>query len=323
MRLDLYWAHACVARFASDFFAMKNVLSFDLEDYYHVSAFETGNREKWGEYQSRVVQSTQRVLAMLDHAACKATFFTLGWVAENYPELIREIDARGHEVACHSDKHRRVFEMSGAEFREDTRVAKTRLEQIIGQAIIGYRAPSFSITGDSLWAFEILAELGFRYDSSIFPVDHPNYGMRSGPRTPFRVPTASGPIVEFPMPTLEIGRARSPIGGGAYLRLLPYWYTRWGLRFVNAREGQPICVYVHPWEIDAEQPRMKGSVTARMRHYLGLRGLENKLRGLLRDFEFQTMGALIAEMESSRTSGNGLREIPLEQLQRIADNHTR
>ena len=163
--------------------------------------------------------------------------------------------------------------------------------------IIGYRAPSFSITKDSLWAFEILIELGFRYDSSIFPVDHPNYGMPRGPRTPFRVPTARGTIVEFPMPTLELGGARSPFGGGAYLRLLPYWYTRWGIRFLNEREGQPACVYVHPWEIDTGQPRMKGSVTARMRHYLGLRGLETKLRGLLRDFNFQTMGALIGEME--------------------------
>ncbi len=301
---------------------MRNALSFDLEDYYHVNAFESVNREKWGEYTSRVVQSTQRVLALLDEAACKATFFTLGWVAENYPELIREIAERGHEVACHSDKHRRIFEMTAAEFREDTRVAKSRLEQIIGRAIIGYRAPSFSITKDSLWAFEILAEAGFRYDSSIFPVDHPNYGMPRGPRQAFRVPTACGPIVEFPMPTLEIGTVRSPIGGGAYLRLLPYWYTRWGLRFVNEREGQPACVYVHPWEIDAEQPRMKGSVTARMRHYLGLRGLEKKLRGLLHDFEFQTMGSLISEIETESGSNghDALPEIGLQQLEQIAEN---
>ena len=301
---------------------MKNVLSFDLEDYYHVNAFESVNRGNWEGYASRVVQSTQRVLALLDEAGCKATFFTLGWVAENYPELIREIAGRGHEVACHSDKHRRIFEMTAAEFRDDTRVAKDRLEQIIGSKIIGYRAPSFSITKDSLWAFEILIEMGFRYDSSIFPVDHPNYGMPRGPRTPFRVPTARGTIVEFPMPTLELGGARSPFGGGAYLRLLPYWYTRWGIRFLNEREGQPACVYVHPWEIDTGQPRMKGSVTARMRHYLGLRGLETKLRGLLRDFNFQTMGALIGEMEqeSSSATGNGLPEIPLDQLEKIADN---
>jgi polysaccharide deacetylase family protein (PEP-CTERM system associated) len=268
-----------------------------------------------------VVQSTQRVLELLDEASCKATFFTLGWVAENYPELIREISERGHEVACHSDKHRRIFEMTAAEFRDDTRVAKDRLEQIIGRGIIGYRAPSFSITKDSLWAFEILAETGFRYDSSIFPVDHPNYGMPRGPRTAFRVPTPRGTIVEFPMPTLELAGSRSPFGGGAYLRLLPYWYTRWGIRFLNEREGQPACVYVHPWEIDPEQPRMKGSVTARVRHYLGLRGLETKLRGLLRDFNFQTMGALIGEMEqeSSSNAENLLPEIPLAQLKKIAD----
>jgi polysaccharide deacetylase family protein (PEP-CTERM system associated) len=299
---------------------MKNALSFDLEDYYHVNAFESVNREKWGEYTSRVVQSTQRVLALLDEAACKATFFTLGWVAENYPDLIREIAERGHEVACHSDKHRRIFEMSVSEFREDTRVAKERLEQITGHAIIGYRAPSFSITRASLWAFEILAELGFRYDSSIFPVNHPNYGMPRGPRRPFRVPTSRGVIVEFPMPTLELAGSRSPIGGGAYLRLLPYWYTRWGLKFVNEREGQPACVYVHPWEIDPEQPRMKGSVTARMRHYMGLRGLENKLRGLLRDFEFQSLGDLIEEMVRGAGSDGheALPELKLEQLEAVA-----
>lgn len=299
---------------------MKNALSFDLEDYYHVNAFESVNREKWGEYTSRVVQSTQRVLGLLDQAGCKATFFTLGWVAENYPELIHEIAERGHEVACHSDKHRRIFEMSVSEFREDTRVAKERLEQIIGHAIIGYRAPSFSITRASLWAFEILAELGFRYDSSIFPVNHPNYGMPRGPRRPFRVPTSSGAIVEFPMPTLELAGSRSPIGGGAYLRLLPYWYTRWGLKFVNEREGQPACVYVHPWEIDPKQPRMKGSVTARMRHYMGLRGLENKLRGLLRDFEFQSLGDLIEEMVRAAGSNGheALPELKLEQLEAVA-----
>lgn len=299
---------------------MKNALSFDLEDYYHVNAFESVNREKWGEYQSRVVQSTQRVLRLLDEAGCKATFFTLGWVAENYPELIRELAERGHEVACHSDKHRRIFEMTAGEFREDTRIAKDRLEQIIGRKIAGYRAPSFSITAESLWAFEILVELGFRYDSSIFPVDHPNYGMRKAPRTPFRVPTSRGTIVEFPMPTLSMGGARSPFGGGAYLRLLPYWYTRWGIRFLNEREGSPACVYVHPWEIDAEQPQMKGSVTARMRHYMGLRGLETKLRGLLRDFEFQTMGELIEEMVSSNAADGGLPEIPVDQLGKIAEN---
>jgi polysaccharide deacetylase family protein (PEP-CTERM system associated) len=300
---------------------MKNALSFDLEDYYHVNAFESVNRGNWGEYTSRVVQSTQRVLELLDQGGCKATFFTLGWVAENYPELIREIDQRGHEIACHSDKHRRIFEMTAAEFRDDSRVAKDRLEQIIGRKIIGYRAPSFSITKDSLWAFEILVELGFRYDSSIFPVDHPNYGMPRGPRTAFRVPTPRGSIIEFPMPTLELGGTRSPFGGGAYLRLLPYWYTRWGIRFLNQREGQPACVYVHPWEIDTGQPRMKGSVTARMRHYLGLRGLETKLRGLLRDFSFQTMGTLIAEMEqeSIANAASHLPEIPLAQLELIAN----
>ena len=274
---------------------MKNALSFDLEDYYHVSAFESVNKDKWSSYESRVVQSTQKVFNVLDEVGCKATFFTLGWVAENYPELIREIAERGHEVACHSDKHRRVFEITPAEFREDTRIAKDRLEQSCGAKVIGYRAPSFSITNASLWAFEVLAELGFAYDSSIFPVDHPNYGMPHGPRAPFRIETNRGPIVEFPMPTLELAGARSPFGGGAYFRLLPYWYTRWGMRFLNKHEGRPACVYVHPWEIDADQPRMKGSLSARMRHYVGLAGMENKLRRLVHDFEFVPLATLVSE----------------------------
>ena len=281
---------------------MKNALSIDLEDYYHVSAFESVNRDNWSSYSSRVVQNTQRVFELLDEVDCKATFFALGWVAESYPGLIREIANRGHEVACHSDKHQRVFEMTPTEFREDTRVARNRLQDASGAAIIGYRAPSFSITRNSLWALEILAELGFRYDSSIFPVLHPNYGMPRGPRTPFRVETNHGAIVEFPMPTLEFAGSRAPFGGGAYLRLLPYWYTRWGMRYLNEREGQPTCVYIHPWEIDPEQPRMEGSLTARLRHYLGLGSTEAKLRCLLRDFEFAPLCALVADCQELQST---------------------
>lgn len=277
---------------------MRNALSFDVEDYFQVGAFaDRVDRSDWDRFPSRVTANTEKILKLLAEVDCRATFFVLGWVAEKHPHLIRRIAACGHEVGCHSSAHRRVFEMSPAEFREDSRRAKQSLEDACGRAMQGYRAPSFSITHASLWAFEILAELGFTYDSSIFPVQHPNYGMPDGPRFPFSVKTNAGTIVEFPMPTLSVAGLRAPLAGGAYLRILPYRYTRWGIRFLNEREERPVCVYVHPWELDPEQPRMKGGRTARLRHYLGLRGTERKLRRLLRDFEFAPLGTLVAECQ--------------------------
>jgi len=275
---------------------MRNALTIDLEDYYHVSAFrhEVGEKQ-WGSLEKRVERNTDLILQLLDEAGCKATFFTLGWVAEQHPLIIRRIAGQGHEIACHSLRHRIVYEMSQDEFREDTRCAKELLENVGGVPVHGYRAPSFSITGKSLWALDILAELGFTYDSSIFPVRHPNYGIPHFSRGPILINTPSGPIVEFPMPTLELAGRRSPLAGGAYLRLLPYWYTRWGIRHLNGNENRPVCVYLHPWEIDPEQPRMNGSLTARLRHRLGLRGLGDKLRRLLRDFEFSPLGALVEQ----------------------------
>lgn len=273
---------------------MRNALTFDVEEYFQVSAFADKVRiEDWGFYSRRLAENTEKILAMLGEHNCLATFFVLGWVAENRPQIVSQIAACGHEIACHSHHHRRVFEMTPAEFREDTRRAKDLLENVCGKPLRGYRAPSFSMTQHSLWAFEILAELGFTYDSSIFPVEHPSYGMPKGMRAPFLVNTSSGPIVEFPMPTLEIAGWRAPIGGGAYLRLLPYWYTRWGLRYLNRNQGRSVCVYVHPWEIDPEQPRIGGSLTTRLRHSLGLHGLEVKLRRLLRDFDFSPLGLLV------------------------------
>jgi len=272
---------------------MKNALTIDLEDYYHVSAFnDQVLPQEWGSRQSRVEQNTDLLLDLLDHAGHKATFFTLGWVAEEHPQVVRRVADCGHEVACHSLRHRTVYEMTPAEFREDTRRAKELLEDVSGHPVRGYRAPSFSITQDSLWALTVLAELGFAYDSSIFPVLHANYGMPKGSRDPYRLETPAGPIVEFPMTTLELAGRRSPFGGGAYFRLLPYWYTRWGIRYLNAREGRPACVYLHPWELDPEQPRMAGRFTSRLRHYLGLRGTPSKFRNLLCDFEFCPLAQL-------------------------------
>ena len=266
---------------------MKNALTIDLEDYYHVSAFQHQvSQEDWKERPSRVGQSTERLLDWLDAAGCKATFFTLGWVAEWHPEVVRLVAERGHEIACHSLRHRTVYEMEPAEFREDTSQAKKLLEDISGKEVLGYRAPSFSITEKAFWAFEVLCELGFAYDSSVFPVRHPNYGTVTASRRPFRIETPSGTLVEFPMSTMEIAGVRSPFAGGAYFRLLPYWYTRWGIRYLNDSEAMPVCVYLHPLELDPEQPHMSGNLTARLRHYFGLSRTPRKFQQLLRDFEF-------------------------------------
>ncbi len=275
---------------------MKNALTIDLEDYYQVTAFARENApEEWDSNASRVERNTERILALLANANCRATFFCLGWVAEKYPALIRRVAAQGHEIACHSHLHRLVYSMTPAEFKEDTRRAKELLENIGGHQVCGYRAPSFSITHASAWAFKILGELGFSYDSSIFPVQHPSYGMPDAPRFPFIVDTPAGPLVEFPMPTLSLAGKRAPFGGGAYLRLLPEWYARWAIQFVNWREKQPVCVYLHPWELDTKQPRMRGSPSARLRHYFGLGSVERKLNHLVRDFEFEPLGELVAK----------------------------
>lgn len=276
---------------------MKNALTVDLEDYYHVTAFaDRVSPEEWGAQTSRVENNTERLLDLFALYRRSATFFTLGWVAERYSALLRKIVAAGHEVACHSHSHRLVYSLSPNEFREDTRKAKSALEDACGTAVVGYRAPSFSITSKSLWAFEILAELGFKYDSSVFPVRHPNYGMPASPRFPFVVHTAAGNIVEFPLATLATNGRRSPFGGGAYLRFLPEWYTRWAISYINNKEAMPVCVYLHPWEIDPHQPKMRGSLTARIRHYVGLGSTERKLTNLIRGIEFCGLERLLEEI---------------------------
>ena len=273
---------------------MKNVVSFDVEDYFHVGAFaDKISQSEWATLPSRVEANTEKILEMLAKNGTLGTFFVLGWVADHFPALVRRIAEAGHEIACHSQQHRHVFDMTPEEFRLDTREAKQSIENACGVRVRGYRAPSFSITQNSLWALEILAELGFEYDSSIFPVRHPNYGMPAVPRFPFVINTKAGPLVEFPLTTVELGASRSPLSGGAYLRVLPYWYMRWGFGYVNGKENQPFCLYLHPWELDAQQPRMSGRFTSRLRHYIGLRSTETKLARLLKDFEYQLMGTMI------------------------------
>ncbi|MGB6624245.1 MAG: XrtA system polysaccharide deacetylase [Candidatus Acidiferrum sp.] len=282
---------------------MKNVVSFDVEDYFHVGAFaENIDKSQWNTLPSRVEANTEKILEMLAKNGTLGTFFVLGWVAEHFPRLVQRIANAGHEIACHSQEHRRVFDLSPSEFRSDTLRAKESIENACGLQVRGYRAPSFSITHHSLWALEILADLGFAYDSSIFPVRHPNYGMPAVPRFPFVINTQAGPLVEFPLTTVQLGGSRSPLSGGAYLRMLPYWYTRWGFGYVNGKENQPFCLYLHPWELDSEQPRMKGRLTSRLRHYIGLRSTEIKLTRLLKDFEFQRMGTMIDAFRSGLTA---------------------
>ena len=266
-----------------------NALSVDVEDYFQVSAFEPHiPRRDWDRWPHRVQANTERVLALFDEAGVKATFFTLGWVAERYPGLIRAIVAAGHELACHGYEHRRVSDQTPEAFRADVRRAKGVLEDVGGVAVLGYRAASYSIGRDNLWALEILQETGFRYSSSIYPVSHDLYGMPEAPRFAFR-PANAPALLEIPVTTVRLGGRNWPCGGGGFFRLYPYALTRWALRQVNA-EGQAAIFYFHPWEIDPDQPRPPGlGWKTRLRHYLNLGRMESRLRRLLRDFAWDTV----------------------------------
>jgi polysaccharide deacetylase family protein (PEP-CTERM system associated) len=248
----------------------RGVVSVDVEDYFHAESFsDIVDRSRWDSYSSRVEDNTQRLLALLAKLNVHATFFVLGWVAERFPALVREIAAGGHELGCHSYWHRLIYKLNPAEFREDTRRAKDVIEQTVGQPVRGYRAPTYSVVDGSLWALEILSELGFSYDSSIFPIHHDRYGIPDAPRAPFRFATPSGSMTEFPITTFRLAGHNLPVGGGGYLRLLPRIYTRLGLQRVQ-REGLPVVIYIHPWEIDPEQPRLAGRLSSRLRHYTNL-----------------------------------------------------
>ena len=264
----------------------QNVISVDVEDYFHAESFsDVVERSRWDSYESRVEGNTRRILDLFADQGIRATFFTVGWVAEKFPGLVRDIVTAGHELACHSYWHRLIYKLDPNEFREDTHRAKSVLEQISGQPVRGYRAPTYSIVTSSLWALEILAELGFTYDSSIFPIHHDRYGIPEAPRAPFRIATASGPLMEYPITTFKLRGRNMPVGGGGYLRLLPEWYTRIGLKRVR-QEGLPIIVYVHPWEIDPDQPRLPGRLTSRIRHYTNLSKTYDRLSHILKEGNF-------------------------------------
>jgi polysaccharide deacetylase family protein (PEP-CTERM system associated) len=279
-----------------------NALTVDVEDYFHVSAFErTVSRDRWNRYDSRVVANTSRLLDLFAESGVRATFFVLGWVAERHSDLIRRIAATGHEVASHGYAHRLVYEMTPGEFREDLRRARRALEDAVGAPILGFRAPSYSITARSSWALDILIEEGYEYDASIFPIHHDRYGIPSAPRHPNTIGRSAGTILEIPASTIRLGTMNVPIAGGGYFRLMPYWWTRWACCRVNRHERRPIVFYLHPWEMDPAQPRLSAPWVSRFRHYQNLEKTEPRLRRLLADFCFDSIRAAILGSASAAT----------------------
>jgi polysaccharide deacetylase family protein (PEP-CTERM system associated) len=278
---------------------LLNAFSVDLEEYFQVANFDhCVDRRRWSELPSRAVAQTHRILDLCDQTGTRATFFALGWVAERQPDLLREIAARGHEIACHGYGHELLYEIGPERFREDVKRGRAVIEDAIGARVEGYRAPSFSITERSLWALEILAEQGFRFDSSIFPVRHHRYGIPDFPREPVRLVLPSGrSIVEFPLTTLAWGPLRLPVAGGGYLRLLPFALLRWGIGRVVASE-RPTVLYVHNWEIDPDQPRQPVSALVRFNHYHNLERVEGRLRQLLARARYAPLRDVIASLEA-------------------------
>ena len=269
---------------------MYNALTIDVEDYYMVSAFsDIVAPDEWPCYESRVVRNTTILLDVLDAYDVKATFFVLGWVGEHHPGLVRDIHAAGHEVACHGYDHRLIYHLTPDQFREDVHKAKSILEDLTGARVLGYRAASYSIVKKTLWALDVLLEEGLLYDSSIFPIHHDRYGIPGSDRFPHRITTASGTLWEFPPSTYRIFHQNIPIAGGGYLRLFPLSVTRAAMHAINEQEKKPFIVYLHPWEIDVEQPRLNGRWLSQARHYVNLGSTLPKLQAFLSEFKFDRL----------------------------------
>ncbi|SEL43751.1 polysaccharide deacetylase family protein, PEP-CTERM locus subfamily [Roseateles sp. YR242] len=270
---------------------IRNAMSIDVEDYFQVSAFAPYiNRAEWDQRECRVQRNIGRILDLLDARGVKATFFTLGWVAQRYPQLVRDIVARGHELASHGFGHERASDLSPEAFREDILSAKRLLEDLGGVEVKGYRAPSFSIGEANLWAFDVLAECGYRYSSSVYPIEHDHYGMPDSPRFAYEVRPG---LIEVPVTTLRFRGRNYPSSGGGWFRLLPYGVTRWMIERFNRIEGRSAVFYFHPWEIDPEQPRIPGiDAKTRFRHYVNIGRTEGRIEQLLADFEWARMDEL-------------------------------
>ena len=269
---------------------IKNAMTVDVEDYFQVGAFENDiDRGDWEKLECRVERNVDVILNMFDDHGVKATFFTLGWIAERYPHIIRKIVEGGHELASHGMSHMRVSDQSRAEFTEDVVSSKKLLEDIGGIAVKGYRAPSFSIGENNLWALDVLFESGYKYSSSIYPIRHDHYGMPSAPRFAFS-PTKTQDFLEMPVTTVEVMGRKIPCGGGGYFRLLPYFISRAALRRVNEKDGESCIFYFHPWEIDPGQPRQKqAGLKSKFRHYTNLGVMEGKIRKVLTEFNWGRM----------------------------------
>lgn len=268
----------------------KNAMTIDVEDYFHVSAFENHiARSSWDNLPCRVERNLDLILQLLNEHDVRATFFTLGWIAQRYPALVRRIVAAGHELASHGYSHGRANEQSRLEFSEDVESAKKLLEDISGTTILGYRAPSFSIGHLNMWALECLANAGYKYSSSIYPIRHDHYGVPDAPRFPYH-PSNAPDLIEIPVTTVRFLNRNLPAGGGGYFRLLPYALSSWCLRRVNRLDGRSCVFYFHPWEIDPEQPRQPGiTFRTRFRHYVNLSRMRARIEQLLRDFQWDRM----------------------------------
>jgi polysaccharide deacetylase family protein (PEP-CTERM system associated) len=279
---------------------LVNGLSVDVEDWFQVGAFESViERDDWGGLADRVDRNVHAILDLFDEAGAKATFFTLGWVAQRHGALLREIDRRGHELASHGWDHQRVFRMDRKSFGEDVERAQKTIEDATGARVTGYRAPSFSIDQRTPWAFLELAERGYAYSSSVAPVAHDHYGWADAPRFAFR-PIPWSPLLEIPVTTALFGGKRLAAGGGGFFRVLPYAFSRWAIRQVNRRDQRPAVFYFHPWEIDPGQPRVAGApLKSRLRHYTNLDRMAPKLRQLIHDFAWGRMD-LLAHREAAR-----------------------
>lgn len=273
-----------------------NAMTIDVEDYFHVSVFDgVLPRHQWSRLESRVCANTERLLQIFGEAGIRATFFVLGWVAERHPALVQRIASLGHEVASHGYAHRLIYDQTPDAFREDVRRAKALLEDTSGLRVFGYRAPSYSVTPRSLWALDILIEEGYVYDSSIFPIRHDRYGIPVSARHVYRLQRPAGALIELPASTVRYGPVNLPVAGGGYFRILPYAWTRWGIARLNRVERKPAIFYLHPWEIDPDQPRLHAGLLSRFRHYRNLAQTETRLRALLRDFAFGPLKALMPD----------------------------
>ena len=282
-------------------------MSVDVEDYFMVEAFASSiSPDSWETRPWRVAMSTLRVLDLFDRYSVKGTFFFVGWVADKFPKLVREVHARGHELACHSYWHRTVYSQTQDEFREDTRAAVRAIEDAAGVKVFGYRAPSWSITKDCLWALDVLAEEGFTYDSSIYPIHHDLYGVPGARRFPYTHRLKDGhSLLEFPPATVQVLGQNLPCAGGGYLRIFPLAYTHWAFRKFQEDYGKRVVVYFHPWELDPDQPRIREKLKSRLRHYINLDKMTDRLEILLQTYSFQPFRELVSVKRDSSLQTTG------------------